>query len=99
MLQFSFVPLKIILYKQKLQIKQTFSVSITAVLSHIKELRFNFYYCAHAQIHIFNNIFLGKQPCQIVQTQCSRGLSGYRARQRVANSWEPALVAGLSLNK
>jgi len=35
--------LKMILYKQKLQTKQTFSVSITAVLSHVKELRFTFY--------------------------------------------------------
>jgi hypothetical protein len=29
----------------------------------------------------------------------SQGLSGYRARQRVADSWEPVLVVGLSPNK
>jgi len=29
----------------------------------------------------------------------TRGLSGYRARQRVADSQGPVLVAGLALNK
>jgi len=40
--------LKMILYKQKLQIKETISVSITVVLRHFKELWFTFYYHAHA---------------------------------------------------
>lgn len=43
MFQFSFMSLKMILYKQKLQIKQTFSVSIAVVLSHVKEIWFTFY--------------------------------------------------------
>jgi hypothetical protein len=32
-------------------------------------------------------------------SRASRGLSGYRARWRVADSRGPVLVAGLSLNK
>jgi hypothetical protein len=35
----------------------------------------------------------------ILNPTASRGLSGYRARRRVADSQGPVLVAGLSLNK